>query len=178
MLFFTIASVLYFLLLLLLFGFNWSIIALWGFVGFCCTMKWMGYMCVYIPSFLSLPPITPSYPSRSSQSTELSSLCQTATGHLLSVLPKCTRAGAALSICLTLSSPLPAPHVHKSLLYVHVSIPALKIGSSALFFWWSKCFLYTIAFNLYSSLVIRYYQQVSVNIAIKRTLLHNIAHLA
>ena len=96
----------------------------------------MGYMCIYIPSLLNLPPTTPSYPSRSSQSIELSSLCQTATGRSLSVLHEvdvCQCCSLNLSHP-PLSIPLPAAHVHKSLLYVRVSIPALKIGSSALFF--------------------------------------------
>ena len=41
----------------------------------------------YIPSFLSLPPLSPSHSSRSSQSTRLGSLCHTATSHQLSILP-------------------------------------------------------------------------------------------
>ena len=36
---------------------------------------------VYIPSVLSLPGSSPSHPSRSSQSTKLSSLCYTAASH-------------------------------------------------------------------------------------------------
>ena len=41
----------------------------------------------YIPSLLSLPPLSPSHSSRSSQSTRLGSQCYTATSHQLSVLP-------------------------------------------------------------------------------------------
>ena len=47
---------------------------------------WTSHKYAYISSFLSLPP-TPSYhPSRSSQSTGLSSLCYTVTSHYLCVL--------------------------------------------------------------------------------------------
>ena len=41
-------------------------------VSFCGTTTRVGSVCAYIPSLLSLPP---THPSRSSQSTELSSLC-------------------------------------------------------------------------------------------------------
>ena len=43
--------------------FNWRIIALQCYVGFCCTKTWISYKYTYFPFFLSLPPITPlSYP--------------------------------------------------------------------------------------------------------------------
>ena len=50
------------------------------YISLCCAMKSISYVETYIPSLLDLPP-TPTIPSRSSQSTELSSLCYTAGPH-------------------------------------------------------------------------------------------------
>ena len=57
---------------------NWITGALQHYVSFCCTMKWISYMYTYVPSPLHLPPTTPPHPSRSSQSSELSSPCYSA----------------------------------------------------------------------------------------------------
>ena len=71
----------------------------------------------YIPSLLSLPPLSPSHSSRSSQSTKLGSLCHTATSHQLSILH------TVVCICwcyllhsFTLSLPTPAVSTSPSLL--------------------------------------------------------------
>ena len=72
------------------------------------------------PSWASLPPPTPSHPSRLSQNTWLSPLLHTANSHQLSVL----HMGMFMFKCcsLSLSHPL-LPHcVHKSVLCVCVSI--------------------------------------------------------
>ena len=72
----------------------------------------------------SLPP--PSYPSGSSQSTELSS-------HAIQQLPaSCLTHGSVARQSHLLLPPL--LRVHKSVLYVCVSIPALQTGSSVPFF--------------------------------------------
>ena len=65
---------------------------------------------VYIPSLLSLPPtLTPSQPSRWSQSTRLSSLCYTANSRLLSILHMVTYLYQCYS--LNLSPPAICPQV-------------------------------------------------------------------
>ena len=58
------------------FIFNWRIIGLQYYLGFCHLSIWMKHRCTYVPSLLSLPP-TPSRPSRLSQSTrfELPASC-------------------------------------------------------------------------------------------------------
>ena len=67
------------------FIFNWRIIALQYCVVFCHTSAWISHSYVP-PSSTSLPPPTPSYTSRLSQSTSLSSLSHTANSHWLSIL--------------------------------------------------------------------------------------------
>ena len=56
-------------------------------VGFCCTIMWISHKYAYLPSIMSLPPTLPSHACRSSQSTELSSLCYTAASLQVSTLP-------------------------------------------------------------------------------------------
>ena len=67
-------------------------------ISFCCTMKSISYVYTYIPSLLDLPPTPtltpiPPIPSRSLQSTELSSLCYTAGPH------QCIRARSYATLC-------------------------------------------------------------------------------
>ena len=79
------------------------------------------------PSGTSLPPRTPSQPSRLSESPGLSSLHHTENSHWLSVLQKVMYMFyATLSICPTLFF----PHcIHKSVPYVCISSAAQQIGS-------------------------------------------------
>ena len=98
----------------------------------------------HIPSsWTSFPPPIPSHPSRSSQSTRLSSLCYAATSHQLSILPMLMYISQCYS--LNVSHP-PFPHaVSESPFSMSVSIPALQIGSSVPF---SKCHIYTLIYNI------------------------------
>ena len=69
------------------FIFNWSLISLQYFIGFFHTSHELAIgIHMSPPSWTSVPPPTPSYPSRLSQSTHLSSLSHTADFHWLSVL--------------------------------------------------------------------------------------------
>ena len=62
--------------------FYWSIIVFQCCISFHCTIKWISSMYTYIPSILDLPPtFPPSHLSRSSQSTELSTLWYPAAFH-------------------------------------------------------------------------------------------------
>ena len=61
---------------------------------------------VYLPSFLSLPALLPSRCSRSSQSSRLGSLCNTATSHCLFCTWQCTHVSATFSVCPILTSPV------------------------------------------------------------------------
>ena len=88
-------------------------------------------MYTYIPSLLSLPPIHLIQPSRSSQSTRVS-ICAT------QPLPTIdfTHGSVYMSVLLSQFLPPFLPYcVQKSVLYVCVSIPTLKIHSSVPFFY-------------------------------------------
>ena len=79
------------------------------------------------PSWISLSPPMPFHPSRSSQSTSLSSLGHAATSHQLSVLPMVM---CMFQYCsFSLSHLLLPGWVHKSGLYVCDSVPGLQMGS-------------------------------------------------
>ena len=85
----------------------------------------------HIPSLLNFP-LTPTAPSRSPQSTELSSLTvqQVPTSHL-SYTWQCTQVNTSLP-----SHHCP-PHtlVHTYVFYVYISFPALWVGSPVSFFY-------------------------------------------
>ena len=113
--------------------FNWRKTALQRCDGFCCTRMHIRHSHIYIPSLLSLPLLSSSYPSRPSQRTRLGSLCYVAASHQLSILHMVVYIyiNATFSICPTLSF----PHcVHKFPLCICVSNPSLQIGSSISFY--------------------------------------------
>ena len=117
-------------------------------VGFSHTTPRISHNYICIPSLPSLSPLV-SHPSRSSQSARLGSPCYTATSHQLSILYLIVYVcvyiyiyiyiyiythiytDATFSICPILSLPHCA---QKSVLYICVSIPSLKISSSIPFF--------------------------------------------
>ena len=82
------------------------------------------YVNIYTPLWSSLPPPTPSHPSRSSQSRAELPVLQSRFS-----LATCFMYGN-VHVSVLISQPS-LPHcVHMSLLYVHVSLPALQICSS------------------------------------------------
>ena len=105
------------------FCFHWSVVALPCCVNFCCTTMRISHLCTYIPSIQNLPPTSPFHPCRSSQSTKLSSLCDRAMSHQLSILHM--QVYICQSHSLNLFHP-PLPCVHKSICYVCISIPPLQ----------------------------------------------------
>ena len=110
----------------------WGIVALQCWVCFCCTMKWISCMYTYISSFSDLPPTPYPHPSPHRRA-ELRAL--------YTIFPRAICLQAVVYLCQPwspssshlLPSFHPAPHM--SILYICISVPALQIGSSALFFW-------------------------------------------
>ena len=83
------------------------------------------------PFWTALPSPNLYHPSRLSETTGLSSLFHTANSHFLSIL---TYGNVYVSMLLFQFVPLSFPHcVHKSVIYVCISIATLQIGSSVVF---------------------------------------------
>ena len=97
------------------------------------------------PFLLNLCPThSTSYPSGLSWSTQMSSLCYKSR---FPVLNYYTHDSVYMSILISHFIPIPLPHnyAHMSVLYVCVSIPALKIGSSVPFF---RFLIYVLIYDL------------------------------
>ena len=101
----------------------WSLIALQCCVSFYCITHWISHMYTNIPSLSGLLPTFPtSHPSRSSQSTELSSLCYRAGSHQLFVLRM------VLYICHDPEIPLLGIYQEKSLIWKDTYTPMLIVA--------------------------------------------------
>ena len=107
------------------FVFNWRLIALRYFVGFCHTTR-MSRRYTYIPSLLDLPP--PPLSCHRAPSRTPCVIQQLPINYLL-YIRSCMCFNAALSVCPTLLHHC----VHKSVIYVWI-FPILQIGSLVLFF--------------------------------------------
>ena len=82
---------------------NWRRITLLCCVGFCHTAAWSSHWLAYVPSLLT-PPLTPSHPSRLSQSTGFEPVPPAADSHWLSILHM---GMGCVSVSLLRPSPLP-----------------------------------------------------------------------
>ena len=110
--------------------FNWRMIALQFWVGFCRVSAWICRRFAYVPSLVTPPPPPPHptpqgwhrAPGRAPRATQ-----RIPPDHPCYI--QCICFPATLSIHLTLSSP-PLPVSMKSVLYVCLLIAALQIGSS------------------------------------------------
>ena len=107
--------------------FNWGIIALQRCASFCHTTTRVSRKCTDILSLVNLPPTTRIPPPRSPQGPELRPLFCMAASHQPCLTHADAHVNATLSIRPSLSFPC---RVCESLLYVCVSVPALRTGSS------------------------------------------------
>ena len=138
------------------FFFNWSRITLQCCMSFCCTTKWISNMYIYIPSLLELPwSYTPNPP------IEVITEHQAELPVLLCGFPLAicfTRVSVFLSNLISQFIP-PTPFLTSSprVLYVWISIPALDLCSSVLFFYFSSCIHSFLCFLLFFFLTFEQY---------------------
>ena len=115
-----------------LFIYNWGRQLLYNyFLGFCCTTVWISHIYTYIPSLKSLLPTTcpPTPDHRRAPGWAPCAVGQLPTSYDLHMVTyKCQ----CYSLCL--SHPLLPDCVYKSGFYVCISVCALHIGSTLLFF--------------------------------------------
>ena len=109
---------------------NWRIIALQYCVGFCHTSAWIRHRYTHAPSILNLPATSHPHPTPPGCHRALVwvpwVIQQIPTGYFT-----CGSVYASMLISpFVPPSPSPTHCVHKSVLYVCVSIAALQIGSS------------------------------------------------
>ena len=105
--------------------FNWRIIALQCWVGFCLTATRIShnYMFEYIPTLLNLPPTTPHPTPKLSQNTRPGSLYYIAASHWLSILHMVVY----VAQCFFLNSSHPllpplCPQIRSLHLHLHLSV--------------------------------------------------------
>ena len=107
------------------------------------------YIPVSPPSWASLPPSL-SHPLRSSQSTELISLCYAAASHQLFYIRQCIYVDATLTSA-QLPPPTPCPHI-RSLCLPLYSCPATSLSVPFFFFFFFSFHIYVLAYGICFSL--------------------------
>ena len=114
----------------------WSIIASQYYASFCCTTRQISHIHTHVPisppSWASLPSSL-SHPSRSSQSTELISLCYAAASHQPTILHSLVYICQCYSHLPQLCPPTPCHQVHSLCLPLYFC-PANRLISTVFFF--------------------------------------------
>ena len=106
----------------LFYYYYWRIIALQNFVVFCQTSTWINHRYTHIPSLLKLPPISFLIPPHKVDTEPIFEFPEPYSKFPLAIY---FTYGNVSHSFHTLPPLLPSPHVHKSILYVCLSIATL-----------------------------------------------------
>ena len=127
-----------------LFIFNWRIIALQYYIGYCHISTWMNHRCTYFPFLLTFPPTSHSIlpppaaprpaPPRPTNREHQIWTASLGTGNSLQISVLYVVMHMFQCCSLSLSHPLLPPVSTNLFSYVCMSITPLKIGSSVPFF--------------------------------------------
>ena len=128
------------------FFFDWSLIAFWCCVSFCCKSRWISHMYTHIRSFLNSLP-TPPIPLLSAITERCAALL------VLHSIPQAhwlTQSPVCMSVLPSIRPTSSFPQCgHRFFLYICISIPALK---SVHLYHCSRCYIYALIYDICFSL--------------------------